>query len=151
MDHWHLTYCNMVQLNDDSLINFNVEQSGTTTDWRIQPLTKTLSMDIPVKHTFKNLKISHIKPTIGDHDMQETKTRSESIIIIIWGRGGEREKWGEGDDLVLVGLDEGAAEALGDLFLVLEGLLGGGAVGVEVAQPREEDEAAQRGTRCVQH
>jgi len=47
-----------------------------------------------------------------------------------------------GTDLVGRGGDEGPAESLGDLLLLLLRLLGGGAVGVEVAEAREEDEAA---------
>ena len=47
-----------------------------------------------------------------------------------------------GTDLVGRGGDEGPAESLGDLLLLLLRRLGGGAVGVEVAEAREEDEAA---------
>lgn len=53
--------------------------------------------------------------------------------------------------LVGGGLDERPAEALGDLLLLLERLLGGLAVGVELAEAREEDEAAERGAGRVEH
>lgn len=47
--------------------------------------------------------------------------------------------------------DEWPAEALGDLLLLLRSLLGGGAVGVELAEAGEEDEAAERGAGGVEH
>lgn len=50
----------------------------------------------------------------------------------------------------MIGLDHGAAEAFGDLLLLLEGLLGDGAVWVELSEAGEEDEAAEGGARCVE-
>jgi hypothetical protein len=47
--------------------------------------------------------------------------------------------------------DEGPAEALGDLLLLLLRLLGGLAVGVELTEAGEEDEAAERRARRVEH
>jgi hypothetical protein len=58
---------------------------------------------------------------------------------------------GRRTDLIGRGGDEGPAEALGDLLLLLLRLLGSGAVGVEVAEASEEDEAAERGAGGVQH
>jgi hypothetical protein len=58
---------------------------------------------------------------------------------------------GGGTDLIGRGGDEGPAEALGDLLLLLLRLLRGGAVGIEVAKAGQEDEAAERGAGGVQH
>lgn len=53
--------------------------------------------------------------------------------------------------LVWIGIDQWAAQPFSNLFLVLQGFLGGLTVGVEVPEPSKQDEAAEGGARCVQH
>jgi len=65
--------------------------------------------------------------------------------------GADADRGEKARNLVGRGGDERAAEALGDLLLLLRGLLGRGAVGVELAEAGEEDEAAERGAGGVEH
>jgi hypothetical protein len=63
----------------------------------------------------------------------------------------DSDRRGRYTHLVWRGGDEWPSESLGDLLLLLLRLLGRGAVGVEVVESGEEDEAAERGAGGVEH